>query len=136
MSALVHLPNNSRISLYLKPNPAEGFEAISTVSKFGVEFRAAAEHAPEAELLSGKEAGGSVSKIAANQRAVLHLGYIKPYKYQSIVTINPEFNLFATVVGPGILEPREEVPLSLVINAHKEVDLSKISWFCRVYMFE
>lgn len=136
MSALVHLPNATRIKLHLRPEPAEGFVAVSTKTKFGVEFRATEGIAPAATLLSGKEAGAKVETIGPNQRAVLSLGIFVPYKYQAIVAINPAFNTVATVVGPQIVEPKEEVALDLVINAHKEVNLASFSWFARVYMFE
>jgi hypothetical protein len=87
-------------------------------------------------LLSGKDAGQVVTRIGPNQRAVLTLGTVEPYKYQAICTINPAFNAVATVVGPGIMEPKEEVLLDLVINAHREVNLAEFSWFCRIYLFE
>lgn len=136
MSALVHLPNGTRIKLHMRPEPAEGFVAISTKTKFGVEFRAQEGMSPVATLLSGKEAGNQVGAIGPNQRAVLSLGIFSPYKYQAIVAINPAFNQIATVVGPQIVEPKEETLLDLVINAHKEVKLSEFTWFARVYMFE
>ena len=61
MSALVHLPNNTRISMHMKPTPAAGFEVTSTRSKFGVEFRALESGEATAELLSGKEAGTQIT---------------------------------------------------------------------------
>jgi len=136
MSALVHLPNATRIKLHLRPEPLGPFEAVGTRSKFGVEFRTAEGAEPLVEILSGKDAGTHVSKIGPNQRALLSLGIITPYKYQAIVSINPALNPVATVVGPGILEPKQEALLDLVINAHKEVNLSEYEWFCRVYLFE
>lgn len=134
MSALVHLPHSTRVNMYLKPRAAEGFSTQITRSKFGVEFQATS--AVVAELLSGKEAGTAVGKVAANQRAKLILGTVEPTKYQAIVSVNPAFNEVATVQAPLILEPKEETSLILIINAHKEVDLSKLGWFVRVYMFE
>lgn len=134
MSALVHLPHNTRVNMYLRPKAAEGLGTRITRSKFGVEFYA--NTAATAELLSGKEAGTSVQKVAANQRAKLLLGTVEPTKYQAIVSLNPALNEVATVQAPLILEPKEEIQLSLIINAHKEVDLAKLDWYCRVYLFE
>lgn len=136
MSALVHMPNNTRIKLHLKPEPLGPFEAVGTRSKFGVEFRTVEGLEAAAVLLSGKDAGQVVTKIGPNQRAVLTLGTVEPYKYQAICTINPAFNAVATVVGPGIMEPKEEVLMDLVINAHREVNLEEFGWFCRIYLFE
>lgn len=136
MSSLVHLPNNTRISLHVKPDLAEGFHTAQIRTKFGVEIRPNADFVVTAELLSGKEAGTQVAKVSANQRALLRLGSITPYKYQALVSINPEFNLLAAVAAPLMVEPKEAAQLDLVITAHKEVDLSKFDWFCRVYLFE
>jgi hypothetical protein len=136
MSALVHLPNPTRIKLHLKPEPNTQFAVVATRSKFGVEFQALEKQDIQAELLSGKEAGSYVSKIGPNQRALLSLGLVTPYKYQAIVSVNPELNSVATVMHPGILEPKATHFMDLYITAHKEVDLNDYNWFCRVYLFE
>ena len=136
MSALVHLPNATRRKLHLRPEPLWPFEAVGTRSKFGIEFRTVDGLEAAAVLISGKDSGQVVAKIAPNQRAILTVGIVTPYKYQAVVTMNPAFNAVATVAPIGILEPKEEVILDIVINAHKEVDLASFAWFCRLYLFE
>jgi len=66
----------------------------------------------------------------------LKLGTIAPLKYTAVVVVNPEFNLNATVTGPGIVEPKWITDLNLYITAHRVVDLEALDWYCRIYLFE
>jgi len=136
MSSFVCLPNATRIGLHLRPEAAEGFYVRQLNSKFGVEIRAKEGILPQAELLSGKDAGTLVAKLAPNQRAVLRMGWIQPYKYQAMLVPNPTLLPIATVQHALIVEPKEETELALFINSHKEVDLTALEWLVRIYLFE
>lgn len=144
MSAFVHLPNPTRISRYMRPVAADGCIYRPLKSKFGIEFAPIVSHAedmnsvimPAARVISGKDAGTTVSTVAPNQRVSLLVGQIRPYKYQAIICVNPAFNAVATVQHPTIVEPNELTGLDLVITAHKEVDLAEFDWYARVYCIE
>lgn len=136
MPTFVSLPNATRISLHLAPTPVGPYEIKQLRSKFGVQFVRKEEENAKASLVSGKDAGTDVQVIGPNQRAVLTLGAITPYKYQAILAVNPAFNVVANVQAPLIIEPKETCPVRLVITAHKEIDLNDFDWFCRVYLFE
>lgn len=136
MSTFVPLTTASRIGMHLAPDLEPAFVGRRLNSKFGFEVMPALTATIQAQLLSGKDAGSYVTKIAANQRAVLKLGSIYPPRYQALIAVNPAFNEVATVQCPTIVEPKEGVELDLVINAHKEVDLAHFQWFIRMYLTE
>ncbi len=136
MSSLVHVPNATRVSRYFRPSGTNWSHYVPLKSKFGIAFVSDSISAPEATVISGKDAGTTVSTIAPNQRATVRVGIVNPYKYTAIVAINPEFNAIATVQHPNMIEPNELTQLDLVVTAHKEVDLAKLEWYCRVYLFE
>lgn len=105
-------------------------------SKFGIDFRPCEDYAPTAELLTGKEAGAQVERLAPTQRGILRLGTVTPYKYQCLVVQNPALIGSAHVSSPLLFEPNEVGEVNLVISAIKEVVLSDYEYFVRLYLFE
>lgn len=143
MSTFVPLTSASRVGQYLSPDLNPGYIGVRLGSKFAWEVRPLAEEdvnyrTPTAEVLSGKEAGSFVTRVAANQRAVLRLGFIYPSRYQALIAINPAFNELGIVQYPTIIEPKEAGggALNLVITANREIDLANFKWFCRAYLTE
>jgi len=139
MAAFLSVGSPTRVGRDIAPKLLPGFSWKGLSSKMGIEIGPDpqyTENTVSAELLTGKDAGTIINTVAANQRAVLKLGTIAPLKYTAVVVVNPEFNLNATVTGPGIVEPKWITDLNLYITAHRVVDLEALDWYCRIYLFE
>ena len=135
MPTFVSLPNPTRVRLYLKHELSPDIQVNNLRSKFGVQVSTTPEWTG-AEVLGGKEAGARKLELAANQRALINLGFFHPYRYQALVAINPVLNETALVQAPLMTEPGEVLRLRLIVTAQAATELAELPWLARIYLFE
>lgn len=131
MPALVRL-SNTRINRYIGLSEDERTISNISPSGFALELRGGS-----IEILSGKEPGPiEGQKIEANQKAVVKLGTVQPYRYNVLTSIHPELLKLGTLGFPSIYEPDEEVELLLHVQASKKIDLDTLPWLVRLYTLD
>lgn len=132
MAALVKI-NDHRVLRYIRFE-----EALPTVSRITKSSMALEIEGGIVTLESGKDAGKEVSEgvIEPNQRASITMGSINPFKYNPVISINPELLALADVRIPTVYEAGEERELVMHVTAHKKVDIGKLDWLVRMYIID
>ena len=84
-----------------------------------------------------KDAGDElVSEMKANQKAVIQIGKIIPFRYNVMVVVNPELNGKVSINSPILLEAGEEVQLDIYLQSWKSLDVSELPWTVRLYVID
>lgn len=134
-SAFVKLNMSSRQVNYLRFQPAdETMRLRNTASGFGIEVGmnlAPVQAVPEDQEEQDKK---SFKGWKANGRYEVPIGILNPVRYNAMVSVNPELLKLAQVSCPTILEPGEELELSLIIQPFKNLSPEKIPWLVRIYL--
>jgi hypothetical protein len=134
MSALVKLNLSSRKSNYLKLDVPPWVEITNTRSALGIQIGKGVKVVAQ----SGDNAGDTLDNeiIPANKRVSLEVGTISPQKFQAIIECNPALHKYGVVGHARIVEPGDTVDLAIYLKTDKQLDLSTIDWFLRVYMID
>lgn len=126
MQTFVKLRPLSRLS-YLNFTPAEGVELKVAQSNYCLEVKA-----PVIEL-----EGKAVTEILPNQSFRVTLGKVTPRKYTA--TVSFPIQLSVNVQGlPGLImvEPDEEVEITLNLKALRKINLAELPYFMRLYLID
>lgn len=74
--------------------------------------------------------------IKSGSKAKILVDHVNPNRYHVMVEANPALYEFADVQYPRILEPGDELALILYIKAHKNLDLTSLEYFVRMYVID
>jgi hypothetical protein len=92
-----------------------------------------------AVYLTGQKAGEAVegTVIKAGQAIALQFGSVSPARYECLVTYHPQLSQTCMVSTPPIISHGDgPVPLTLVLNAFKQVDLAEFDWFVTLHLVD
>lgn len=134
MSALVKLNLSSRKSNYLKLDVPPWVEITNTKSALGIQIGQGVKVVSQSGETAGEELEGTV--VPANKRVSIEVGSISPQKFQAIIECNPTLHKYGVVGHARIVEPGDTVDLAIYLKTDKQLDLSSIDWFLRVYMID
>jgi hypothetical protein len=134
MSALVKLNLSSRKSNYLKMDVPPWVEITNTKSALGIQIGKGVKVISQSGDNAGDTLEGEV--IPANKRVSIEAGTISPQKFQAIIECNPTLHKYGVVGHPRIVEPGDTAELSIQLKLDKQLDLSSIDWFLRIYMID
>lgn len=134
MSALVKLNLSSRKANYLKLDIPPWVEITNTKSALGIQVGKGVKVVSQSGEKSGEEILDGI--IAANKRVSIEIGVLRPQKFQAMIECNPLLHKYGTVGHARIVEPGDEVDLAIYLKTDKQLDLSTIDWFLRIYMID
>jgi hypothetical protein len=130
MPAFIYSANPGRVGVCLGYTKAAAATETKLASKLGIQVSSA-----QATIISGKETGSVVTKLAANQRAIVELGGLCPKKFQAFVALAADSVLreACTLSAPTVVEPNEATALTVVLHAHQAIDLAEHPVVVRLY---
>lgn len=134
MSALIKLNLSSRKANYLKLDIPPWVEISNTKSALGIQVGKGVKVVSQSGDTAGEEITDGI--IPANKRASIEMGTLRPQKFQAMIECNPLLHKYGTVGHARLVEPGDEVELTIYLKTDKQIDLSSIDWFIRVYMID
>lgn len=123
METFVKLRPLARVS-YVGLKLAEGAEGKVHHQNFAYEVK----------IDKGETKDGLSSTIETNQSFDLAVGALTPKKYPVMVYVHPALQMAAQGVSSFMLEPGEEIDLTLTFKALRKIDLTKLPYTVRLYV--
>lgn len=119
---------------YLNLDGQSGLEIHPTPSGWGVELRK-----PLSVTIVGGEKDGlelDGTTVRAGQKVALAFGDVKAGAYHILVQPNHELGALASLMTPTIVEPGDVAELTVYLKADRQVDLTSIGWFLRLFVID
>ena len=130
MSSLLHLGKQTSKLGISNADLVTG--AFPTNSLMGLRVRPG-----EAVLLGGKSDGELTSIVEVNQLALIYPNVtIKPTKYQTLISVNPELLRYGTCSYSTIVEPGEGENIFIQFKAARRTDLNELEYLLTLYQLD
>lgn len=128
----VNLNKSNTLSKYARFVLGDGVTTRPTVSKLGVELGGN----PVVTIVGGENDGKLLEgPIRANQTVLIRLGAVSPQKFHMMFVVNPDLTRAGQVGVHNIIEP-EPTELTITIRASRQIELSELSYFARLYLLD
>jgi len=131
---LVQVGKGAFRNKYVNFTPVDGCELVNG-SNF---YHLVVKGTPNVLYIGGAKDGEAVEdgKVKANQFVAITVGYIQPTKHQVQLVVNPALHYYGTVNNPTIVELGESLSVVALFQAKRELVLSEIEWWFRIYALD
>lgn len=134
MSVFVNLNKAGTTHKYLRLSTLDGITRHPTKSRMGLELGGT----PVILTVGGENDGRPLvdGVLKANQTVRISLGTVDPQKFHAMVEPNPMLSESCIVGGPRLIEPGDAEEITLTLRSFRQLDLSLVRYWVRIYLVD